>query len=299
MDQEQSTLFGRQNTNLPDFSPASIGLPQPLHIWDSNLALGINPYDQADNWHYERLGTLDHYTASTRAGEHSDVFVAALALVYSNDTNRVVPAAPQNIPSELDVYTPLSNSSHTELTRQTFALCNSVPIRALLAVAGESWVMAEKLSLYADYKAAQQTLKLWTDTSSSEAFAHALRIIHLHRTNPKTTCLYHEWSLHLASLVVWACTYERRLPDKPLRLSIPLSNNGDSVVPVHELDRALASLVRAGTNGQLIWDDVKCVLTWAKSRIEKTGNVRFCGVVSGAVDVLKALMSRGDEDGWF
>jgi hypothetical protein len=27
--------------------------------------------------------------------------------------------------------------------------------------------------------------------------------------------------------------------------------------------------------------------------------VRFCGVVSGAVDVLKALITRGDEDGWF
>jgi hypothetical protein len=48
-----------------------------------------------------------------------------------------------------------------------------------------------------------------------------------------------------------------------------------------------------------MWDDAKCVVAWAKTRIEKTGSVRFCGVVSGAVDVLKAIMVRGGEDGWF
>lgn len=299
LDQEQCTLFGRHCTDVPDFSPAGLSLPQPLHIWDSDLALHNSSYDQADGWYYERLGSLDQNAASQFAGEHFDVFVASLALAYSSDTKRAVPSEPQNVPSSLNLYTPPSNSSHIDLARHTFTLCNSVPIRALLAVAGESWVMAEKLSLYADYKAYQQTLKLWTSTSAPEAFAHALKIIHLHRVHPKTTCLYHEWSLHLATLVVWACTYARRLPSKPLRLSIPLSTNAEAAVPGHELDKALASLVQTGSGGQLVWDDAKCVLTWARSRIEKTGSVRFCGVVSGAVDVLKALIARGDEDGWF
>lgn len=298
LDQEHSTLFGRRSTDVPDFVPESLGLPQPLHVWDLDLALHNSSHDQAEIWRYERLGTLGQDAASGSAGGHFDVFLASLALVYSNDAKRVVPTEPQNMPPGLDL-TPPSNSSHIDLARQTFALCNSVPIRALLAVAGESWVMAEKLSLYADYKAYQQTLKLWTDTSATDAFAHALKIIHLHRVHPRTACLYHEWSLHLASLVVWACTYVRRLPNKPLRLSIPLSTNYEVAVPVHELDKALQNLVQAGADGQLMWDDAKCVVTWAKTRTEKTGSVRFCGVVSGAVDVLKALMARGDEDGWF
>jgi hypothetical protein len=159
--------------------------------------------------------------------------------------------------------------------------------------------MVEKLNLYAEYKAYQETLKLWASTSARDAFAHALKIIHLHRVLPKTTCLYHEWSLHLASLVVWACTYVRRLPNNPLRLSIPQSTEVEAAVPVHELDKAMTNLAQAGTEGQLLWDDAKYVVAWAKTRIEKTGSVRFCGVVSGAVDVLKALMARGDEDGWF
>jgi len=299
LDQEQSTLFGRRRTDVPDFSPASLSLPQPLHIWDSDLAFHNGPYDQADGWRYERLGNLGQYDASPSATGYFDVFVASLTLAYSSDTEMLVPTEPRSVPSNLDLYTPPSNSSHIDLARHTFALCNSVPIRALLAAAGESWVMAEKLSLYADYKACQQTLKLWTSTSTSDAFAHALKIIHLHRAHPKTTCLYHEWSLHLATLVLWACTYARRLSSKPLRLSIPLSTEVEAAVPAHELDKALTNLLQAGTDGQWMWDDAKCVVAWAKTRIEKTGSVRFCGVVSGAVDVLKAIMARGDEDGWF
>ncbi|GAB7326599.1 hypothetical protein MBLNU13_g10574t1 [Cladosporium sp. NU13] len=299
LDQEQTTLFGRRGTDVPDFLPASLGLPQPLHIWDSDLALHNDLYNQADGWRYDRLGNLGQDAASTSAGGHFDIFVASLALAYSSDTKRVDAAAPHNIPSDLDLYTPPSNSPHIDLARQTFALCNSVPIRALLAVAGESWVMAEKLNLYAEYKAYQDTFKLWTGTLARDAFVHALKIIQLHRVHPKTTCLYHEWSLHLASLVVWACTHARRLPNKPLRLSIPLSTDIEAAVPIHKLDKAMTNLMQAGADGQLMWDDAKLVVTWAKTRIEKTGSVRFCGVVSGAVDVLKALMARGDEDGWF
>ena len=299
LDQEQSTLFGRRSTDVPDFLPASLGLPQPLYIWDSDLALHNDLYNQADGWHYDRLGNLGQDTASTSAGDHSDIFVASLTLAYSSDKKRTDPTGPQNMSSNLDLYTPPSNSSHIDLTRETLALCNSVPIRALLAVAGESWVMVEKLNLYAEYKAYQETLKLWADTSARDAFAHALKIIHLHRVHPKTTCLYHEWSLHLASLVVWACTYVQRLPNNPLRLSIPQSTETEAAVPAQELNKAMTTLVQAGTEGQLLWEDTKCVVAWAKTRIEKTGSVRFCGVVSGAVDVLKALMARGDEDGWF
>ena len=299
LDQEQSTLFGRRSTNVPDFLPASLGLPWPLHIWDSDLALQNGLYNQADDWHYERLGNLGQDATSPSTGGHSDIFVASLALAYSSDTKRFDAAGQQNIPSDLGLYTTPSNSPHIDLARHTFALCNSVPIRALLAVAGESWVMAEKLILYAEYKACQETFKLWSNTSARDAFAHALKIIDLHRVHPGTTCLYHEWSLHLATLVVWECTHARRLPNNSLRLSIPLSTDDEAAVLVHELDKAMTNLVRAGTDGQLMWDDAKCVVAWAKTRIEKTGSVRFCGVVSGAVDVLKALMARGDEDGWF
>ena len=299
LDQEQATLFGRHITDVPGFIPATLGLPQPLYIWDSNHALGWSPYDHLGGWYFEGRGNLGQGTTSAFTEGPVDVFVATLALVYTSDTRGDHPLGPQNVLPDHDLYTTISNSPHVDLARQTFALCNSVPTRALLAVAGESWVMAEKLSLYTEYKGAQETVRLWTSTSASKAFGHALEVLRLHKLYSKTACPYHEWSLHLASLVVWVCTYVRRPPNMPLRLSIPLSTNAEPVIQEHELDRAFTNLAQAGTDGLLRWEDTKYVLTWAKSRIEKTGSVRFSGVVSGAVDVLKALIARGEEDGWF
>jgi hypothetical protein len=299
LDQGQAAIFGRHRVDVPDLRPANLGLPQPLHIWDSHHALEHDSYDKSGGWQFERRGNLGQGAESTFAGQHVDIFVASLALAYLSDIRRGGSLGQQNLLPDLNLNTPISKSPYIELARQTFALCNNVPVRALLAVAGESWVMAEKLSLYADYKGAQETLRLWTNTSASTALAHALEILRLHRTFPKTSCFYHEWSLHLASLVLWACTYARRLPNQQLRLVIPLSNTLESEVQGHQLEEALASLVQAGMHGRPDWDDTKCVFAWAKSRIEKTGNVKFCGVLSGAVDVLKALMTRGEEDGWF
>lgn len=303
LDQEQAILFGRPNTVVPDFLPANLSLPQPMQAWDSDAAYVPGSFGHADDWHYQARGSLGqvstslpHLGASTH--EPFDEFMASLALAYSTSDTRVAPLGPQNPVPDLGRDAPTLNPIRVELARQTLALCSSTPIRALLATAGESWVMAEKLSLPADYSAAQNTVRAWTVTSADAAFARALEIIRLHRLYPKTTCLYHEWSLHLASLAVWAYTYARRSP-KTLRLSIPSSTSPASIVRGHELDKALANLAQTEVNDNVIWDDTKCVLSWARSRIEKTDTARFCGVVSGAVDVLKVLVTRGDEEDWF
>jgi hypothetical protein len=299
LDQEQAKLFGRHVTDVPDLIPANLDLPQPVRIWDLDLAPG-----SADDWHYENRGSLGHAVIScpylaVSAGEPFDVFMTTLALTYSSSGGRDTALVSQNLVSDLGLPAPLLNSAHVELVRQTRALCSTTPIRALLATAGESWVMAEKLSLYADYKAAQETVRLWTSTSADHALAHALQIIRLHRLHPKTLLFYHEWSLHLASLVIWACTYARRSPNESLRLSIPLSTNAGSVVQVDELDKALAGLEQVATSGSVVWEDAKRVLSWAKTRMEKSGVMRFRGLVSGAIDVLQTLVARGEEDDWF
>jgi hypothetical protein len=299
LDQEQAKLFGRHVTDVPDLIPANLGLPQPVQVWDLDLALG-----SADDWHYENRGSLGHAVVScsylgVSAGEPFDVFMTTLALTYTTSGGRDKSLDSQDLVAGLSSPASFLNSAHIELARQTHALCNATPIRALLATAGESWVMAEKLSLYADYKTAQEAVRLWTSTSADHALAHALQIIRLHRLYPKTSCIYHEWSLHLASLVVWACTYARRSPNERLQLSILLSTSAGPVVQVDELDRALASLEQVGTNGSMVWEDTKRVLSWAKTRMEKSGVMRFRGLVSGAVDVLQTLVARGDEDDWF
>lgn len=304
LDQEQAALFGRHATDVPDFIPANLSVPQRVHIWDSDSAYGPSPNDHAEGWHFESRGSLGQtITTSSHLGasavEPFDHFVATLSLICSTSSGRDAPLEPHDLALNLSIHGPLISSPHIYLARQTLNLCEATPVRALLATAGESWVMAEKLSLPAEYTAAQRTVRAWTSTSANNAFAHALEIIRLHRLHLKTMCFCHEWSLHLASLAVWAFTYARRLPNQPLRLSIPSSARAEPMVQGAELDKALANLVQAGTEGGMMWEDTKCVLQWAKTRLEKTGVARFCGVVSGAVDVLNVLGTRGEEDGWF
>ncbi|TLD11478.1 hypothetical protein E2P81_ATG10354 [Venturia nashicola] len=303
LDQEQAALFGRRNTDVPDFSPGNLNLPQPVHIWDTSLT-DTNPVYSSQTRHYGHQQTLSQAVAtslSTGASsvEPYDLFTRILTITYFNDGRRDSSfALPDHVP-DLDHHVALLNRPHIELAHQTLALCKITPIRALLATAGESWVMAEKLNLHADYKAAQETVRQWVSTSATGSFHHAVEIIRMHRLNPRTTCSYHDWSLHLATIVVWAYAYTRKSPRKSLQLSIPSSTSVEPLVAGSELDEAVAKLALVGIDDNISWEDVKRIISWAKARMEKYGDGKFCGVVSGALDVLNALLIRGDEDGWF
>lgn len=303
LDQEQATLFGRRNTDVPEFSPAHLSLPQPVHIWDACFTSTDSTYSSKTRHYGQRESLGQAVTTSLSAGtfalEPYDLFTRSLILTYINDSRRDPSlAVPDQMP-DLDHHAAPLNPPHIEITQQTSAMCKITPIRALLATAGESWIMAEKLSMHADYKAAQETVRQWVSTSATDAFHHGLEIIRTHRLHPRTACFYHDWSLHLATLVVWAYAYARRSPRKALRLSIPSSNSAGTLVQGSELDGAIAKLVLVGTDDIVMWEDVKCVIAWAKVRMEKYGDGKFCGMVSGALDVLNALLVRGDEDGWF
>lgn len=227
-----------------------------------------------------------------RPEESYDLFTSTLLISYfSGDTEQAF--------SECRTEASVSKSPQTEIAWHATLLCNNTPIRALLAVAGESWVMAEKLSLRADYTSAQDTVRRWTAHLAHEALPHARHLMRLHRAHPKSTFLFHEWSLHLASLVLWVHAYAFREQVSNLRLSIPPSNNAPTAVSVHEVDVALGRFAQVGTEGRILWQDVRCVLLWAKARIEKIGATRFCGLTSGAVDVLNTIVARGEDHGWF
>lgn len=94
--------------------------------------------------------------------------------------------------------------------------------------------------------------------------------------------------------MLWACGYAKGGGREGLKLEIP-APGGDG-----EVDAVFG---RFEGDGHRVdgWEDTRCLLVWARERLEKSGGGggRFCGVVSGAVDVLKALGERGDERGWF
>lgn len=309
LDRQHSTFFGREATEIPDFDPATLSLPQPLHLWDMNFTPQTALYGETHCEHFVQQPLIPQATVVAQSSnEQLDIFTSMLLIACTNSK-----------PQETSPTLPHSNSPHIQLAQQTFNLGAVVPVRALLAVAGESWIQGEKLGSKTDYNKAQADIRKWATKSETAATALplAIEILRLHRLHPKTTFLFHEWSLHLAVLVVWARSYAGRdrdstTTDQQLRLSIPIppgaSSSGPaagSTVSELELDGLIAGLADggagAGSGPSIAWQDAKRLLTWAKGKMDKAGIARFCGVVSGAVNVLAALVDRGHEDDpkWF
>jgi len=314
LDRQHSTFFGREATEIPDFDPATFSLPQPLHLWDMTFTPQTAYYSDMHCEHFIPQPLLPQAVMNPRPANELDIFTSMLLIAYAHTMDQGTQSSPSH---STPTPTSYSHSPHIQLAQQTFNLSAVIPVRALLAVAGESWIQGEKLGSKADYNKAQADIRRWATTSNTATIALplAIEILRLHRLHPRTTFLFHEWSLHLAVLVVWAMFYAGRDRDstitdhRTLRLSIPISAGTSSesaagVVAVSglELDGLIAGLANGGAAGAGIeWQVAKRLLMWAKGRMDKAGIARLCGVVSGAVNVLAALVERGDEDEpkWF
>jgi hypothetical protein len=309
LDTQHSTFFGREATENPDFEPSNLSLPQPLPLWDMPPAPQAAYYGETHCDHFVPQLLLPQATlAAQPSNDPPDIFTSMLLLAYTNSssgsTNREPPSNPKHSTSTCRSPSP---SPHIRLAHQTLALSALVSIRALLPVAGESWIQAAKLGSRAEYTKAQTDIRTWaTSAAAKAALPVAVEIIRLHRLHPRTTFLFHEWSLHLAVLVVWAGFYVGREARRQQQRRLRVGGVGDLGAGVGvsgaELDGVVARLVNGGVidpGAGLTWQDAKALLMWAKGRLEKGGIARFCGVLNGALYVLTALVERGDEDGWF
>lgn len=308
IDQQHAFLFGRQKIRTSEGLHAILYYPRQLSAWDSSFT----PYLANDSVFQD--STLAPRPTLQQASEEPylhdtvndldvpELFTSTLFTTYMADINDEIDRDTQRASPRIPIH-PAASCPLVELSSQTLGLCKATPIRALLAVAGESWVMGEKLTSDLEYSAAKQEVRQWASdkTASNKALTHALRILRLHRVHHKSPLLFHEWSLHLATLVIWACSYASRDSSaRLLRLSIPLSNASEPVARSDQLDDAVRKLSLMEDSGSKIaWPEAKSLLMWAAPRMEKSTITRFCGVVSGAVDVLRRLLAMGNEDGWF
>ncbi|KAL2404634.1 hypothetical protein ABEF93_006564 [Exophiala dermatitidis] len=102
---------------------------------------------------------------------------------------------------------------------QVRELARHTPIRQLLIVSGESWVLGKKLENEAEFQAAKRNLRAWVDTNreSRIAFWYATQLIRsrVEIATPSETedvtvsfldtyMLHEPWCLYLAALVCWA-----------------------------------------------------------------------------------------------
>ena len=325
-------FFGRKHSSCLTTPGLDLLFPTTQTEWDSSLAQAhlLLCQGQLSNMpSHDKVYTAINVVPSLEdiSPTPHDTFQSQLMMAYLVDPVN----GPQTLGCISDNNVEMSpillateQSPRTRLTFHTLMLCQQTPIRDLLAVAGESWVMAEKLGSQSDFIASQLEAHQWAlgaaktpaqtfslQTPVQRAVYHATKILALHHEHPKTGLLFQEWGVYLAAIVLWARTYvmtgERRQQRKPrLSLSMPhhggLDLAGANRAPPQELELNVMTLITGGeaATSAMEWKDARNVLLWAKSQLEKADIPRHnCGLTDGALDVLDKIIGKGNEIGWF
>ncbi len=307
LDVQHATLFGRQK--IACFTGAGLDLPFPERqsVWD---APSVRPTRDETSEQKVWQAISD---GSTTGPAHPgyDFFQSTLILAaVCVECPGLQTLSPEDLVSQQDNYASLfsmmEQSPRSKLAYHTGKLCRLTPIRDLLAVAGESWVMSEKLETAKQFAEAQHRCQEWASAKALEPFEepvqkavhHALKILELHQNYPKTGTLFQEWSIYIASVVIWARAHTTsKTPQRMLRLSVPQPT--EPRMSTQEIERAASAVIASGASEPIDSEQAKHVLLWTKMKIEKVDVPHVCGLTNGALDVLGKLITRGNEDGWF
>lgn len=304
LDSQHALLFGRQRSTYLPGSSLDLPMPEAQCSWD------IFPYEtlNAKSTFTPISEELDRVDLQTR---EYDAFRSALLMLATSDANaysagfpQIANAGEKGISAALQPM--MERFPRTQMAYHTFEMCKNTPIRALLAVAGETWVMGEKLSAPQEFAEQQRIAKDWLELAAplglhgsvNDAVSHALKILELNQANQKSGLLFQEWSLYLASVVIWARGYMNPAkPPRGPRLSVP--QPAEPKLSIHELEQAVSAVIADESGVNIDNDKAKNVLLWAKTKIERGDVPHNCGLTNGALDVLGKLITRGSEDGWF
>ena len=111
------------------------------------------------------------------------------------------------------------SAARLAFNRHVREMARNTPIRQLLVVSGESWILGKKLENEAEFQDAKRNLRVWVDSNfeSRVALWHATQLIRSRAkftadsTNTEflvsfqdTHMLHEPWALYLAALVCWA-----------------------------------------------------------------------------------------------
>ncbi|KAI9831679.1 MAG: hypothetical protein M1819_004745 [Sarea resinae] len=187
---------------------------------------------------------------------------------------------------------PLSSASAL-LSYDAFLLVRYVPIRDLLAVSGESWILGRKLSLESEFEHAKRRLRVWVDGDTAKrAVSCAVHILNIAFTRrPHRTGLLHEqWILYLAALVCWSYNFSSSAM-QPSSSNLALSTLGP---PLNDYEQNTQRYLTAFDTGS--WKDIGHVsdqtyidslLQWVRS---ETSAPALSGLLNEASGVLAKLI---------
>ena len=306
LDSQHHTLFGRPRTGY-------LGILNTRSTEQGELVFSPVPV-VGTGWYEQVHAAVSALQNTSRVSADSlDAFRQILTLAstmeFSEECQRT------------DIHSPLTfqQSPRIQFAYHIIMLLKHIPVRDLLAVAGESWVggTSEKLASQQEFTSSQLVARDWAKgyTPVAESYTqderpeirvnvavrHALALLGLHHRQPRSGWLWQEWALYLAALVIWAKTYALRdEADIRSRTRLSIPSPTEPTIPPHTLEQTVLGFAQKGLpNSGPRWEDAKCVLLWTKGQIEKVDVPHNCGLTNGALDVLGKLVVRGWEGGWF
>ncbi|KAK4967519.1 hypothetical protein LTR66_011952 [Elasticomyces elasticus] len=327
LDYQHSSLFGRAPLEQSsELSRTELPFPQTTPIWDATP--GDDNRCIIDAWGvqhaivYETISeAIDGATMMQVPPSHlHDAFQSLIMMAWSCKDD--VPAIDVvGYPDPDHLLQTVQDSPSIKVAYHVSMLTRNTPVRDLLAVSGESWVMAEKLTSSDLYIQSQIAVRSWAGQTTGTAYSayprmsssnevavnravyHALELLRLFSdsNDAMTGLLFDEWSIYLASLVLWARSYATSTNvQSSRRVSVSIPQPSEPRTP--HIDQAMGAILLSATHEDSAWMSDKStgvVLQWTKQRLERVGPPHNCGVTNGALDVLGKLVCRGAEEGWF
>lgn len=210
LESQQRTLLARDPQ--PTVQTTSGKLPFPVHesLWNAETASQWIMIAQQQ----PHIPQTVHEALNQNTGERYSIFQYSVLIAACHDPFNGPSLSTDAIFDQL-----LSQSSTTQLQLLTSKLAQLVPMRELLAVSGEGWVLGTKLTSGEEFTTLRATLHTWTaqiwlSTAENEqnSAAEALRIsvailqLSLEPSKPLALGLGNELGLFFAVLVLWAAT---------------------------------------------------------------------------------------------
>ncbi|KAF2119235.1 fungal-specific transcription factor domain-containing protein [Lophiotrema nucula] len=216
LEYQQAILLGR-SPQASIFQYHGFDLPLPAHaaMWDAKnpteWAMAAQQFSAMPGYVYEvtpetSFGPFDFFQSSLLIAAHYNLF--------NNPTPYLAPPPMSTIDHLLDP------SPITKHNLWTAKLLHVTPIRPLLAISGESWILSEKVPSPQEFSSLKTTLRTWvnglwssvTDTQSApikDALRLSIELLqHAIALQPQTLRLElgADMGLYFAALVIWAVT---------------------------------------------------------------------------------------------
>jgi len=204
------------------------------------------------------------------------------------------------------------------------------PLFDLLAIAGDTWVFAQKITPPSDFHAARSRLKAWSSSfAAAAATQHACHILQSllsspykpTSTDPENTvrgvCVSEYWPLYIAALICWAFGHRYQnsssasgqISRAALSSAVAMDVDAERLQP-HQEARISAltyatSMLELGvedllTNKASMRGDTSAVVDAVKARLELDSVGSQCMMLDDAVGVLRRIKESGVGKGkWF